>query len=63
MFIPASLSKKRFKGGLYTAHVQNVIKFMKEFCGNGKDKLIALATISLSPNAADNPSPAVHMGS
>ncbi|KAB3535260.1 pyridoxamine 5'-phosphate oxidase family protein [Alkaliphilus pronyensis] len=37
------------------------IKLMEEFCGNGKDNLIALATISLSPNADNNPRPAVRM--
>ncbi len=40
---------------------ENAIKLMEEFCGNGKDNLIALATISLTPNAADNPRPAVRM--
>jgi general stress protein 26 len=37
------------------------MKLMEEFCGNGKDNLIALATISLSQDAADNPRPAVRM--
>lgn len=40
---------------------ENAIKLMEDFCGNGKDNLIALATISLSPNAVDNPRPAVRM--
>ncbi|WP_242865939.1 hypothetical protein [Desnuesiella massiliensis] len=37
------------------------MKLMEEYCGNGKDNLIALATIALSPNAVGNPSPAVRM--
>jgi general stress protein 26 len=40
---------------------ENAIKLMEERCGNGKDNLVALATISLSPNAAGNPRPAVRM--
>jgi uncharacterized pyridoxamine 5'-phosphate oxidase family protein len=40
---------------------EKAIKLMEDFCGNGKDNLIALATISLSPNAADNPRPTVRM--
>jgi len=40
---------------------EKAIKLMEEFCGNGKDNLIALATISLSPNDANNPRPAVRM--
>lgn len=39
----------------------NAIKIMKERCGNGKEEIIALATISLSPNANGNPRPAVRM--
>jgi len=40
----------------------NAIKLMEERCGNGdKEAVIALATISLSPNAAGNPRPAVRM--
>lgn len=40
---------------------ENAIKLMEERCGNGKEEVIALATISLSPNAAGNPRPAVRM--
>lgn len=40
---------------------ENAIRLMEEFCGNDKDNLIALATISLSPNAAGNPRPSVRM--
>ncbi len=40
---------------------ENAMKLMEEFCGNGKDNLIALATIALSPNAAGNPRPVVRM--
>ncbi len=39
----------------------DAIKLMEELCGNGKEVIIALATISLSANAADNPRPAVRM--
>jgi len=40
---------------------ENVIKLMEERCGNGKEVVIALATISLSANAAGNPRPAARM--
>ena len=40
---------------------ENAIKLMEERCGNGKDNLIALATISLAPGAAGNPRPSVRM--
>lgn len=40
---------------------ENAIKLMEERCGNGKEEVIALATISLSPNADGNPRPAVRM--
>lgn len=39
----------------------NAMKLLKERCGNGKEEVIALATISRSPNAAGNPRPAVRM--
>lgn len=39
----------------------NAIKIIEERCGNGKEEVIALATISLSPNANGNPRPAVRM--
>ncbi len=39
----------------------DAIKLMEERCGNGKEVLIALGTISLSANAAGNPRPAVRM--
>lgn len=34
---------------------------MEERCGNGKEEVIALATISIFPNADGNPRPAVRM--
>jgi len=40
---------------------ENAMKLMEERCGNGKEEVIALATISLSPNAAGDPRPAVRM--
>lgn len=40
---------------------EKAIKLMDEFCGNGKDNIIALATISLSTNSVENPSPSVRM--
>jgi len=40
---------------------ENAIKLMEERCGNGKEEVIALATMSLSSNAAGNPRPAVRM--
>lgn len=40
---------------------ENAIKLLEERCGNGKEEVIALATISLSPNATGNPRPAVRM--
>jgi uncharacterized pyridoxamine 5'-phosphate oxidase family protein len=40
---------------------ENAMKLMEEFCGNGKDNLIALATIALSPNTVGKPRPAVRM--
>lgn len=40
---------------------EKAMKLMEEFCGKGKDNLIALATISLSTNAVKNPRPAVRM--
>ena len=40
---------------------ENAMKLLEERCGNGKEEVIALATISLSPNAAGNPRPAVRM--
>ncbi|MCM1991351.1 pyridoxamine 5'-phosphate oxidase family protein [Oceanirhabdus seepicola] len=40
---------------------ENAIKLMEERCGNGKEVVIALATISLSANAAGNPRPAARM--
>lgn len=40
---------------------ETAMKIMDEICGNGKDNLIALATISLSSNAAGNPRPSVRM--
>jgi general stress protein 26 len=39
----------------------DAIKLVEECCGNGKEVIIALATISLSANAAGNPRPAVRM--
>ena len=40
---------------------ENAMKLLEERCGNGKEEVIALATISLSPNAMGNPRPAVQM--
>jgi len=40
---------------------ENAMKLMEERCGNGKEEVIALATISLSSNADGNPRPAVRM--
>lgn len=40
---------------------ENAMKLMEERCGNGKEVVIALATISLSANAAGNPRPAARM--
>lgn len=40
---------------------ENAMRLMEDFCGNGKDNLIALATVALSPNTAGNPCPAVRM--
>jgi uncharacterized pyridoxamine 5'-phosphate oxidase family protein len=40
---------------------ENAMKLMEERSGNGKEEVIALATISLSSNAAGNPRPAVRM--
>lgn len=40
---------------------EDAMKLMEELCGNGKEEVIALATISLSPNAVDNPRPAARM--
>lgn len=40
---------------------ENAMKLLDERCGNDKEEVIALATISLSPNDAGNPRPAVRM--
>ena len=40
---------------------ENAMKLMEERCGNDKEELIAVATISLTPDAADNPRPAARM--
>lgn len=40
---------------------ENAMKLIEERCGNGKEEVIALGTISLSSNAAGNPRPAVRM--
>lgn len=40
---------------------ENAMKLMEELCGNGKEEIIALATISLTPNVADDPRPATRM--
>lgn len=39
----------------------NAIRLMEERCGHGKEEIIALATISRSPNASGTPRPAVRM--
>jgi general stress protein 26 len=40
---------------------ENAMKLMEERSGNGKEEVIALATISLFPNTDGNPRPAVRM--
>lgn len=40
---------------------EKAMKLMDEFCGNGKDNLIALATIALTKGAEGNPRPSVRM--
>ena len=40
---------------------EDAMKLLEEVCGNGKEEVIALATISLSPNLAGSPRPAVRM--
>ncbi len=40
---------------------ENAMKLLNERCGNEKEEIIAIATISLTPNAAGNPRPAVRM--
>lgn len=40
---------------------ENAMKLMEERCGNGKEEIIAIATISLSPSTTGNPRPAVRM--
>jgi uncharacterized pyridoxamine 5'-phosphate oxidase family protein len=40
---------------------ENAMKLLEERCGNGKEEIIALATISLSTNTCGNPRPAVRM--
>lgn len=40
---------------------EKALKLLEERCGNGKEVVIALATISLSPNVAGDPRPAVRM--
>ncbi len=40
---------------------ENAMKLMEERCGNGKEEVIALATIALSPSAEGKPRPAVRM--
>jgi uncharacterized pyridoxamine 5'-phosphate oxidase family protein len=40
---------------------ENAMKLMEERCGNDKEEVIALATISLSSNSSGNPRPAVRM--
>ena len=40
---------------------ENALKLMEERCGNDQEQVIGLATISLNPNAAGNPRPAVRM--
>jgi uncharacterized pyridoxamine 5'-phosphate oxidase family protein len=40
---------------------ENAMKLLEERCGNGKEEVIALGTISLSLNPSGNPRPAVRM--
>lgn len=40
---------------------EKAMKLMDEFCGHGKDNVIAMATISLDSNTDENLSPSVRM--
>jgi len=40
---------------------EKAMNLMEDFCGNGKDNLIALATIALNTNTTGNPRPTVRM--
>jgi len=40
---------------------ENAIKLIEERCGNDKEVIIALATISLTPNETGNPRPVARM--
>jgi general stress protein 26 len=40
---------------------ENAMKLLEERCGNGKEEVIALATISLTKNAENQPRPAVRL--
>lgn len=40
---------------------ENAMKLMEERCGNDKEELIAVATISLTPDTSGNPRPAARM--
>lgn len=48
-------------GNLGMSKFEKAMKLLDELCGNGKEEVIGLATISLSPNAEGNPRPAVRM--
>jgi uncharacterized pyridoxamine 5'-phosphate oxidase family protein len=40
---------------------EKAMKIIEERCGNDKEEIIALATISLTPNSIGNPRPAVRL--
>lgn len=56
-----SYSIKFESRNLKMSKYENAMKLMDKLCGNDKEEIIALATISLSPTAAGNPRPAVRM--
>jgi uncharacterized pyridoxamine 5'-phosphate oxidase family protein len=49
------------KEKLRMSKYENAMKLMEERCGNGKEVIIALGTISLTPGTSGNPRPAVRM--
>lgn len=48
-------------GGMIMNKYEKAMKLMDDFCGKGKDNLIALATISLTEGTTGNLRPAVRM--
>lgn len=47
--------------GIKMSKYENVMKLMEERCGNGKEEIIALATMSLSESPTVKPHPSVRM--